>query len=230
MLRKNAGIRIVHGAPYKPSTQGSIESANKTYKLRLRALQTAHGTRNWVQFLPDIAIAINNTRNRSLPLNVTPYEAHFNRRPHYYYGTAADCDDTLTTVENVSSEHAEAENEAEAESKEVVDSIEDRRHLSESEASGGADSGSEEVGTSDRNERTRERDWSEGDGSDEETLDNDGSSEDEAEGTESERDDESKHGKYIFPPSYWLYGFNSSKTSFEFTPSGVSCTGNKTHS
>lgn len=53
---------------------------------------------NGSAYLPDIAIATNSTRNHSLPKNVTAYEAHFNCKPHYYYGSAASTKDTLVVV------------------------------------------------------------------------------------------------------------------------------------
>lgn len=92
---ERAGIEIRRGALYKPSIQRSTESANKTYKLRHHAMHPAQPTRDWVRFLPDIAVAVNNTRNRSLANHITPYQAHFNRKPHYYYGMVGDTEDTL---------------------------------------------------------------------------------------------------------------------------------------
>ena len=44
---------------------------------------------------PDIAIAIHNTRNRYIPKTIALYQAHFNRRLHFYYGTEDDEQDTL---------------------------------------------------------------------------------------------------------------------------------------
>ncbi|CZR63431.1 uncharacterized protein PAC_13328 [Phialocephala subalpina] len=53
------GILIINGRGYYPETQGTVEIANRTFKRRLRALQTARSTRHWVEFLPEITIIIN---------------------------------------------------------------------------------------------------------------------------------------------------------------------------
>lgn len=82
-LCKKLNVKIIHGAPYKPATQGSVESANRTFKRRLQALQAERGTKDWVSVLPQMAIAMNQTRPRGLPVGITPFEVHFGRKPHW---------------------------------------------------------------------------------------------------------------------------------------------------
>ncbi|CZR64731.1 uncharacterized protein PAC_14630 [Phialocephala subalpina] len=76
---KARGIPIIRGRAYHPDTQGTVEIANRTFKRRLAAVQTATGTRDWVRFLPEIAMIINTTINESLPNSMTPYEAWYGR-------------------------------------------------------------------------------------------------------------------------------------------------------
>ena len=83
MLCRKVDVQVVHGAPYKPSTQGSIEIANRTFKRRLRALQTQHNTNGCAQHLREIAIAINTSRSRALPHQISPYMVLFSREPRW---------------------------------------------------------------------------------------------------------------------------------------------------
>ena len=61
-LCSQIGVKVVHGAPYKPSTRGSVQSANRTFKPWLQELQTERGVRNWAYYLPEISLAINTSR------------------------------------------------------------------------------------------------------------------------------------------------------------------------
>jgi hypothetical protein len=82
-LAQQLGIHMIRGRPYHPQTQGSVEVANKTFKRRLRALQLAKGTSNWVELLPELARTINTTTSSALPRRKTPFEVWFGRKPHW---------------------------------------------------------------------------------------------------------------------------------------------------
>jgi len=78
-LCKVRNIRVVNGRSYHPQSQGAIEQPNKTFKARLRAVQAQTGSREWVCFLPQIALIVNTTRPESLPAGVTPWQAWYGR-------------------------------------------------------------------------------------------------------------------------------------------------------
>ena len=52
-------IRVVNGRPRNPSTQGLVEQANGTVKVRLRSWKQDYNTEGWVIALPAIALAMN---------------------------------------------------------------------------------------------------------------------------------------------------------------------------
>ena len=65
-------------------TTGSIESANKTFKLRLAALRAEKGLPNhWASLLPELQEVINTTSNSQLPRHITLFEVWFRRKPHW---------------------------------------------------------------------------------------------------------------------------------------------------
>jgi hypothetical protein len=68
---KKYGIKLIHGRPYYPQTQGSVERANGTYKHRLRAYIMENGNHGWVKSLGDIARVINTTLCSVLPRHMT---------------------------------------------------------------------------------------------------------------------------------------------------------------
>ena len=82
-LCKTLGVRIIHGRPYHPQTQGSVERANRTFKKRLLALQMAKGTSRWVELLPELALTINTTTSHALPRRKTPFEVWFSCKFHW---------------------------------------------------------------------------------------------------------------------------------------------------
>jgi hypothetical protein len=68
-------IPNIYGRLYDPQTQGSIEVANKTFKIRLSALHAERGIpRNWVSLLSELQEVTNTTSNRQLPGHITPFE------------------------------------------------------------------------------------------------------------------------------------------------------------
>jgi transposase InsO family protein len=81
---RTPAIQIIHGRPYHPQTQGSIEVANKTFKLRLGALRAERGLpHQWVKLLPELQEVTNITSNQQLPRHMTPFEVWFGRKPHW---------------------------------------------------------------------------------------------------------------------------------------------------
>jgi transposase InsO family protein len=77
-------IPLIHGRPYHPKSQGSIEVSNKTFKLRLASLRAEQSLpHNWVVLLPELQEVTNTTSNRQLPSHVTPFEVWFGRKPHW---------------------------------------------------------------------------------------------------------------------------------------------------
>ena len=78
-------IRVFNSGSYCPQTNGAVEVANKIAKLRLWALQTEFGTgvRDWVYWLPDIALTLNTSRPKRFPARMTPYLVFFGRQLHW---------------------------------------------------------------------------------------------------------------------------------------------------
>ena len=89
-------IPNIHGRPYHPRTQGSIEVANKTFKIRLSALRAERGIpRNWVSLLSELQEVTNTTSNGQLPGHITPFEVWFGRKPHWITSTPRDIEDNM---------------------------------------------------------------------------------------------------------------------------------------
>jgi len=76
-------IPIIRGRAYHPRTQGSVEVANRTFKVRLYDEISESGDRNWAPRLDEIAEVINTTRPSCLPTHITPYEVWFGRTPRF---------------------------------------------------------------------------------------------------------------------------------------------------
>lgn len=47
--------KVVHGRPYHPQSQGSVESANKEVKKRLEAWCKEHDESDWAEGLAEVA-------------------------------------------------------------------------------------------------------------------------------------------------------------------------------
>ena len=91
---RNPPIPMIHGRPYHPQTQGSIEVSNKTFKLRLGALRADRGLpRNWVILLPELQEVTNTTPNRQLPSHMTLFEVWFRRKPYWISSAPTSLDD-----------------------------------------------------------------------------------------------------------------------------------------
>jgi len=60
-LCQRNGINVINGSPFHPQSQGLVESANKTLKRRLQALQMERVTTEWVRFLLELTLMINTT-------------------------------------------------------------------------------------------------------------------------------------------------------------------------
>lgn len=67
--------KIVHGKPRHSQSQGSVEAANKDIERRITCWLHDHHTNNWVQALPFVQFA----KNQSLHSGIgrTPYDAMF---------------------------------------------------------------------------------------------------------------------------------------------------------
>ena len=80
ILLKRFGIRIVHGRPRRPQTQGLVEQANGVAKTKLAAYLREIGTNAWAAALPTIAMCMNSQPHKSLPRRMTPFQVMFSRR------------------------------------------------------------------------------------------------------------------------------------------------------
>jgi len=78
-------IRHIHGRPYHPKTQGSVERANRTFKFRMVSYMKETGNKRWAQCIPGLARKINNTPSRVLPSHVTAYEAFYGHKNREFF-------------------------------------------------------------------------------------------------------------------------------------------------
>lgn len=74
---------MIYGRAYHPQTQGSMESANRTFKSWLRSLQIHKGVNTWVSLLPELALVLNTCTSVALPGKTTPFEVWFGQKPHW---------------------------------------------------------------------------------------------------------------------------------------------------
>lgn len=78
---KKAGIRQVFSLPYTPQSQGLVERTNGNIKRQISLYQTRFpGKQNWVQLLPKIVKAINNTYQSVIKMTPTQALKNENRQ------------------------------------------------------------------------------------------------------------------------------------------------------
>ena len=82
LLMKQYNVRIKHGRPRTPQTQGLVEQANGTVKRHIRTYQSENGTQKWAKALSTIAYYMNTTWCEALPYGTTPYEALYIQNPY----------------------------------------------------------------------------------------------------------------------------------------------------
>ena len=63
-LCRQWGVRKRHSRPYKPSTNGSVERANRDIKQRLSRYRCEHPDQGWYQSLPQVTMAFNTCWSR----------------------------------------------------------------------------------------------------------------------------------------------------------------------
>jgi hypothetical protein len=78
LLAKQYGIQILHGRPRHPQSQGLVEKANGTFKMKLRAWCQDSGSTEWSKALPEIALSMN--RQRHSTTATSPYQVVFKQR------------------------------------------------------------------------------------------------------------------------------------------------------
>jgi len=81
VLLKEYGIRVVNGCPRNPSTQGLVEQANGTIKMKLRCWMHDNNSPVWHLSLPRIALAMNLSTHGAT--GKMPYEIMFGRKPRW---------------------------------------------------------------------------------------------------------------------------------------------------
>ena len=57
ILLREYGVRIINGRPRWPQSQGLIENANKTVKIRLDKWMRTHNTDRWSQGLLEVSLS-----------------------------------------------------------------------------------------------------------------------------------------------------------------------------
>jgi transposase InsO family protein len=58
-----ANIKMVHGKPYTPRTQGKVERMNGTLQRLINKHMIENNTNNWIKELPRLVLHINNVPN-----------------------------------------------------------------------------------------------------------------------------------------------------------------------
>ncbi|KAJ3334948.1 hypothetical protein HDU93_007006, partial [Gonapodya sp. JEL0774] len=89
-LHQLHGIKIRHGSPYKPSTQGAIENRNRFFKSRIRKvlkeLNIQESTLS-LERLQDILPTVNNTIDHEVhgTTSAVPYELFYAKTDRNFY-------------------------------------------------------------------------------------------------------------------------------------------------
>ena len=77
------GIKVVHGSPRTPTTQGLVERSNRTWKEDMCTLiisTAGKDVKHWCQYLNEVSYTRNITHHRAI--RTTPYEAVYGMKPH----------------------------------------------------------------------------------------------------------------------------------------------------
>ena len=77
LLRRHH-IKLIHGRPYHPESQGKVERNNALIKKKLRFLRSKERGANWVKDLRKVCYAINSTRRQSIGY-LRPLDVYFGR-------------------------------------------------------------------------------------------------------------------------------------------------------
>lgn len=107
-LHQQYGIRVINGQPRTPRTQGLVEQANHTMKVKIRTWKTdieRHGLdpRKWPAALPRMALAMNRQPHSSLG-NKTAYEVFFGRQARWPDAITNHLPNINATMENIPDE------------------------------------------------------------------------------------------------------------------------------
>lgn len=115
---KHHRIQFVHGKPYKPTTQGKVERANRTLKETMQKLviQSKH-KKNWYDVLFEATLACNTNLTKSI--NKSPYEHVFCMKPI----NDGNLGEAHKTHENVNMRSVDVQSESGSEFSDLVVSI-----------------------------------------------------------------------------------------------------------
>ena len=81
ILVRRHGIKIIHGRPRHPQSQGMNEQANGHIRKRIAAWKATTGCKNWDIALAEIAQVHNHTMHSAIKMK--PFEMHFNAKSHW---------------------------------------------------------------------------------------------------------------------------------------------------
>ncbi|MES9901347.1 MAG: hypothetical protein ABW168_01535 [Sedimenticola sp.] len=77
-LVDTSGIKLIHGRPYHPQSQGKCERSNRTLKAKIRFSTRRRRGFNWAKSILNVANAINTTPKRVLG-NLSPFKIYHGR-------------------------------------------------------------------------------------------------------------------------------------------------------
>ena len=101
MFLKKHNVKIKHGKPYHPQSQGQVENLNKTVKNHLnRIIQTLpkkEAANTWPMYLPGIASTINKTWHTTI--DDTPFRVYHNRHDNSQQSHFVPDDQTFMEME-----------------------------------------------------------------------------------------------------------------------------------
>ena len=79
LIQRYPGLRHVQSLPYRPTSQGAVESFNKTLKRRLFHWLDIYHTKTWVDLLPKVLEGYNSTRHSTT--GYKPYQVYYSDDP-----------------------------------------------------------------------------------------------------------------------------------------------------